>query len=160
MFTIILHEPQIPQNAGAAVRLCAATGCRLVLVKPLGFRVDDRYLKRAGLDYREHVVMDVVDRLDDAADLKSGRVFLVTTRGETRYTDIHYRPGDVFVFGSEQFGLPEPLLNRYHERTIRIPILNPTVRSLNLASSVGIVLYEAIRQISKEDRPHDQVEER
>lgn len=154
-FDIVLYNPQIPQNAGAVARLCAATKSRLVLVKPLGFRVDSRYVKRAGLDYWEYVDTRTVDRLDEVGSFREGAYYLITKKGKKRYTDVRFSPGDALLFGSEEYGLPEELLEGHEERAIQIPMFEENVRSLNLATSVAIVLYEAIRQCLEKSRAED-----
>lgn len=146
-FHIILYQPEIPPNTGNIVRLCAATGCTLHLVGPLGFRLDAASVRRAGMDYRAWAD---VRRWHDweaygQAHPATARIFPVTTRGGCGYTDFAYRPGDRFLFGSEGSGLPDAVRATYAETLVRIPMV-PQARSLNLANSVGIVLYEALRQ--------------
>lgn len=146
-FNIVLIEPEIPPNTGNIARLCAATGSALHLVGPLGFRLTDRELKRAGLDYWDSVNM--VRHQDFSTFLstqKPERLFMFSARGEHCYTGVSYRPGDALVFGSESKGLPEELLSAYKDQTLAIPVRKTAVRSLNLATAVGIVLYEALRQ--------------
>jgi len=144
---IVLVEPEIPQNTGNIARTCAATGCRLHLVKPLGFSVDDRYLKRAGLDYWSLVDISYYDSF---SELKSkyleGLFFYSTTKGEKRHTEVQYKENCFLVFGKETAGLPKPLLDANKDHCIRVPMINDA-RSLNLANSVAIVAYEALRQI-------------
>jgi Predicted rRNA methylase (SpoU class) len=148
MFHIALVEPEIPPNTGNIARLCAATYTDLHIVGAPGFRMDDRALKRAGLDYwdevRLHRHIDL-ERLYQA--LPDSRFFYLTTKAERRYSDFQFRGNDCFVFGRETRGLPEDLLHANWERCLTIPMSNPNVRSLNLATSVGIVLYEALRQV-------------
>ncbi len=143
---IVLIEPEIPPNTGNVARLCAATGTVLHLVGPLGFSIDDKHLKRAGLDYWPHVNLQ---RWDDFATLQAaypnGRFWYTTKKATTAYTAAVYHPGDFLVFGKETKGLPDGLLTD-SARTIRIPIKNPAVRSLNLSTAAGIILYEALRQ--------------
>ncbi len=144
---IVLHEPEIPNNAGAAGRTCVAVGAKLWLVRPLGFRVDDRQLRRAGLDYWQHLAWEAVDDWETLlARLRNPTPWLFSKTAETPYTDARFRPGDVLVFGSESQGLPNSLLEAHPDRTLRIPI-RPEARSLNLSVSVGIAAYEARRQI-------------
>lgn len=147
MFHIVLVEPEIPQNTGNISRTCAATGSALHLVRPLGFTVDDKKLKRAGLDYWDKLDLYYHDSFDEVvAEAEPGaRFFLATTKGSGGYCDERYREGDYLVFGKETAGLGEALLSRYPERHIRIP-MRPTLRSLNLSNSVAVVLYEALRQ--------------
>jgi len=146
MFNVVLVEPEIPPNTGNVGRLCLATKSTLHLVKPLGFLLDDRQLKRAGLDYWDDVDLKVWDSLD--ALLKSKRAddrcFFVTTKATRAYWEVKFRPGDFLVFGRETKGLPEDLLATHASDCITIPMEG--ARSLNLATAVGIVLYEAIRQ--------------
>lgn len=145
-FHIVLVEPEIPQNTGNIARTCAATGAILHLVKPLGFSLEDRYLKRAGLDYWDRVRLYTYDSFEElAASFSGGRFFCATTKADTFYTDFQFRDGDCLVFGKETAGLPSHLLERYRKTCMRIPML-PENRSLNLSNAVAIVLYEALRQ--------------
>jgi tRNA (cytidine/uridine-2'-O-)-methyltransferase len=145
---IVLFEPEIHYNAGNVGRTCVALGAKLWMVRPLGFRLDDRHLHRAGLDYWEHLDWEVVD--DWAALTKSltdSRPWFFTKSANKLYTEAQFGPDDVMVFGSETRGLPPAILAANPDRCLRIPI-NGHVRSLNLAVSVGIAAYEAIRQIT------------
>ena len=148
MIHVALWEPEIPPNTGNIARLCAATGVPLHLIGRLGFHLDDRSLRRAGLDYWDAVELH---RHDTFADLEAAagtaRVFCVSTRGPTRYTSVRYEPGDHLVFGAETRGLPDEVLARYGERVLSIPMPAGKVRSLNLATAVGVVVYEALRQL-------------
>jgi len=146
MFNIVLVEPEIPPNTGNIGRLCLATGSTLHLVKPLGFSVDDRALKRAGLDYWKEVDVRLWDSFQDlqAAQGLPERVFFLTTRSDRAYWDIQFRPGDFLVFGRETRGLPEKLLAANAGQLLTIPMRG--TRSLNLATAVAIVLFEAVRQ--------------
>jgi len=147
MFNVVLVEPEIPQNSGNIVRLCACTGCRLFLVEPLGYRLDDARLKRAGLDYWERTTFQVVPDLDGLLDRHgSGRFLFFSTRAARPYTSHAYRPGDFLVFGRESRGLPAPLLEEFAGQALTIPMPGRT-RSLNVANSVAIVLYEGLRQV-------------
>ena len=150
MFHVVLVEPEIPPNTGNIARLCAATNTHLHVVGVTGFRMDDRSLKRAGLDYWNEVTLH---RHVDLASLHSAypnaRFLYLTTKTRRKYTDFEFRDGDFLVFGPETRGLPEPLLAENEPNCLTIPMANPGVRSLNLATSVGIVLYEAIRQTSR-----------
>jgi tRNA (cytidine/uridine-2'-O-)-methyltransferase len=150
MFHVVLVEPEIPPNTGNIARLCAATNTELHVVGVTGFRMDDRTLKRAGLDYWDEVRLH---RHIDLADLYSkypdSRFFYLTTKTDRAYTEIEFRSGDFFVFGPETRGLPETLLAENKYNCLTIPMANDRIRSLNLATSVGIVLYEAIRQNSR-----------
>ena len=148
MFEIVLFEPEIPPNTGNVIRLCANTGCRLHLVRPLGFSLRDKQLQRAGLDYSE--LADIVQHEDWPAcrsALAGRRLFAVTTRGMQRYQEPQYAAGDVFVFGPETRGLPAAVLAEFAaERRIRLP-MKETSRSLNLSNAVAVVVYEAWRQL-------------
>ena len=131
MFNIVLVEPEIPQNTGNIVRTCAATGCALHLVRPLGFEVSDKYLKRAGLDYWEYVSITYYDHLADFFEkTKGGRYFYYTSKGRHIHSDVRYREGDYLLFGKETKGLPEELLKNNEENCVRIPMLGD-IRCLN-----------------------------
>jgi tRNA (cytidine/uridine-2'-O-)-methyltransferase len=147
---IVLVEPEIPPNTGNISRTCAATGTFLHLVKPLGFSIDDKQLKRAGLDYWPFVKLFMHESLDAfLGEYGSERMFLASTKGEKLYTEPSYQDGDMLVFGKETAGLPHDFIARRKQNTIRIPLSEDTrLRSLNLSNSVGIVLYEALRQLS------------
>lgn len=147
VFHIVLVEPEIPPNTGNVGRLCLATGAHLHLVKPLGFSLDDRQLRRAGLDYWHEVKVTLWDSLDAlrAAQAPDARWFFLTTKTTRAYWDAAFQPGDFLVFGRETKGLPEPLLAANVADCLTIP-MRPETRSLNLATAVGIVLYEAMRQ--------------
>jgi tRNA (cytidine/uridine-2'-O-)-methyltransferase len=143
---IVLHQPEIPYNTGSVGRTCVAAGAKLWLVRPLGFRVDDYYLRRAGLDYWEHLEWEVVDDWAAlVAKLPPRPPWLFTKTAQREYTEAQFARGDVLVFGSESQGLPPSLLAAHADRTLRIPI-RPQVRSLNLSNSVAIAIYEALRQ--------------
>ena len=146
---IVLVEPEIPPNTGNIARLCAAAGAALHLVGPLGFRLNDRELRRAGMDYWEHVAWRRWESLDDlrAAAGPGARFWYVTARSTRPYTAPRYAWGDHLVFGKETAGLPRALLDANPEATVTIPMFNRKVRCLNLATAVGIVLYEALRQV-------------
>ena len=145
---IVLVEPEIPQNTGNIARTCACTGSHLHLVKPLGFELDDRKLKRAGLDYWSELDVSVYENFGEV-EAKAGagaRFFFYTTKAGKRYTDVSFRDGDYLVFGKETHGLPEPLLAANYGRCLRIP-MGKRLRSLNLSNSVAIAVYEALRQL-------------
>ena len=143
---IVLHQPEIPYNTGSVGRTCVAAGAKLWLIRPLGFRIDDYYLRRAGLDYWEHLEWEAIDDWAAlVARLPQRQPWLFSKTGGTAYTSAAYQPEDVLVFGSESQGLPASLLESHRERTLRIPI-RPQVRSLNLSNSVAIAVYEALRQ--------------
>ena len=149
MFHVALYEPEIPPNTGNVARLCAATHTALHIVGVTGFKMDDRTLKRAGLDYWSEVELHRhldLDALYEA--LPDSRMLYLTTKTDRSYTDFQYRSDDCVIFGPETRGLPESVLNANPERCLTIPMPNKNVRSLNLANSVGIVLYEAIRQFT------------
>ena len=147
MLHVALVEPEIPPNTGNIARLCAATNTELHIVGVTGFRMDDRTLKRSGLDYWEHVRLHRHVDLDELyAALPDSRFLYITTKSKRCYTDWEYLENDCLVFGRETRGLPEELLKTSAKRCLTIPMRNKNVRSLNLATSVGIVLYEAIRQ--------------
>jgi tRNA (cytidine/uridine-2'-O-)-methyltransferase len=147
MLHVALFQPEIPGNTGNVIRLCANAGANLHLVRPLGFRIDDASLRRAGLDYHEFTTMRVHDGWDDlVAALPSSRVFAFSTRGTRRYDEVRYREGDVLLFGPESRGLPADLLESLPEdRRLRVP-MQPDRRSLNLSNTVAIAVYEAWRQ--------------
>jgi len=145
MFTVALIDPQIPPNTGNIARLCAAANLELVIVGKLGFTLSDKYLKRAGLDYWEFArIRYQPDWEKFYAELDMSRAYLLTTKVRRPYPQISPLPGDTFLFGSETAGLPEWLLERHPDACYTIPMKNPNVRSLNLAVSVGIVMYHAL----------------
>ena len=147
MFQVALYEPEIPPNTGNIARLCAATGSVLHLIGRLGFRLDERSLRRAGLDYWQDVDLRRHTTLADfELAVPAERVFCFSAHAVIPYTQAEFRPGDCLLFGSESRGLPPSLLARHAERTLLIPMLTNKVRSLNLATAVGIAVYEAIRQ--------------
>ncbi len=148
MFHIVLFEPEIPPNTGNIIRLCANTGAALHLVKPLGFSLDDKQLKRAGLDYHEYSTLQVHENWADCkAALAGKRLFAITTKGSTRHSEIQFQADDVFVFGPETRGLPEEIRAEFTpEHRVRLPML-PDSRSLNLSNSAAVLLYEAWQQI-------------
>ena len=151
MFTVTLLEPQIPPNTGNIARLCAATNTRLEIVGNIGFHLTDKYLKRAGLDYWQYLDWDYYPELGEyIASMSEDRIHLLTTKSEHRYTDRCFQPGDYLLFGSEITGISNQYLQKYPSRCCTVPMMNPGVRSLNLSSTVAIVLYEALRQNQKE----------
>ena len=148
MLNIVLVEPEIPQNTGNIARTCAATRSRLHLVKPLGFDISERAVKRAGLDYWPMVDLHVYDSLDHFfARNPSPDLWLATTKAPRDYTKAQFRDGCWLMFGKETAGLPEDLRQRWYDRCVRIP-MQPDARSLNLANSVAVLTYEALRQLS------------
>ncbi|MBQ4268066.1 MAG: tRNA (uridine(34)/cytosine(34)/5-carboxymethylaminomethyluridine(34)-2'-O)-methyltransferase TrmL [Clostridia bacterium] len=150
MFHVVLVEPEIPQNAGNIARTCAATGTCLHMIKPLGFEVSDRYLKRAGLDYWHLVDIRYYDSFAELQEkYPEARFFYFTTKALHRHSDVKFRDGDFLVFGKETKGLPEELLLQHKEECLRIPMFSEA-RSLNLSNSVAIAVYEALRQTDYE----------
>lgn len=146
---VVLVEPEIPQNTGTIIRLCAATSCPLHLVEPLGFSIDDRTVRRAGLDYRRYATVLVHGSYQELRHVHpDGRFWLTSKKAKRVYTQVEYQPGDFLVFGKESVGLPEAWIGADPERALVIPMFGP-VRSLNLANAVSIVLYEALRQLRK-----------
>lgn len=146
MFNIVLVEPEIPQNTGNIARTCAATGCVLHLVKPLGFEISDKYLKRAGLDYWQFVDVKLWENLEElAAAYPDGSFYYFTTKGRRRYDEVKLEKNCFLVFGKETKGLPEELLIKHPDECLRIPMLGD-LRSLNLSNSVAIAVYEGLRQ--------------
>jgi tRNA (cytidine/uridine-2'-O-)-methyltransferase len=144
-FHIVLVEPEIPANTGNISRTCAGTGAHLHLVKPLGFSIEDREVKRAGLDYWPAVKLHVYEHFEEVLEkYTEERMFFATTKGSRLYSQFEYKDGDMFVFGKETAGLPDTILSRFPDQRIRIP-MNEQIRSLNLSNSVAIVLYEALR---------------
>lgn len=146
MINIVLVEPEIPQNTGNIARTCAATGCSLHLVRPLGFNITDSQLKRAGLDYWSYIDIFYYESLDEFMTIhKDDYLYFASTKASKVYTDILYQEDCYILFGKETKGLPEELLKDNYENTVRIP-MNDSIRSLNLANSVAIVTYEVLRQ--------------
>ncbi|MDW7673714.1 MAG: tRNA (uridine(34)/cytosine(34)/5-carboxymethylaminomethyluridine(34)-2'-O)-methyltransferase TrmL [Bacillota bacterium] len=147
MLNVVLVEPEIPQNTGNIVRTCAATECKLHLVKPLGFSVEDKYLKRAGLDYWHMVDIKYYNSFEDLINTyPTSNFYLATTKARKRHSDVNYQAGDFIVFGKETKGLSLEILTGREEKWIRIPMLNDA-RSLNLANSAAVVIYEGLRQL-------------
>jgi tRNA (cytidine/uridine-2'-O-)-methyltransferase len=150
MLNIVLYQPEIPPNTGNIIRLCANTGCRLYLIEPLGFELDNRKLKRAGLDYHEFANVDVLSSLDELDSLRPSNTnnssYALSTKGCHNYSDATFLANDTLIFGPETRGLPQSLLNNMEpEKVLRIPMLEQS-RSLNLSNAVAIVTYEALRQ--------------
>lgn len=146
-FNIVLVEPQIPPNTGSIARLCGATNSTLHLVHPLGFSTEDKHLKRAGLDYWHHVEVIHWQNLEQLLTrVNENALKFFTTKTTRNYTEAVYHPGDFLIFGKETCGLSEQVRNLYHELCFTLPMENNNIRSLNLAMTAGIVLYEAIRQ--------------
>lgn len=146
MFNIVLVEPEIPANTGNIARTCSVTGCSLHLIEPLGFSIDDKHLKRAGLDYWHLLDIHIHKSLHEFLEkVDPGMLYLATTKGAACYSDVHYPKGAYLLFGRETRGLPPELLSTHPGRCFRIP-MQPGVRSLNLSNSVAIIVYEALRQ--------------
>ena len=146
-FHVVLFQPDIPPNTGNIARLCVATNSTLHLIKPLGFSLSDKRLKRAGLDYWENLKLKMHNSLSDFLNkYENNRFFLSSTKAKKAYFEAKFEKGDFLIFGSETKGLPEDFLTAFYERSINIPMTD-NVRSLNLADSVAIVLYEAIKQV-------------
>jgi tRNA (cytidine/uridine-2'-O-)-methyltransferase len=144
---VVLVEPQIPPNTGNVARLCAATGCALHLVEPLGFSIDDRELKRAGLDYWHALDVVLHPSLDAFLAAWRGRFWLASTQGAARYDDVPYALGDAILFGRETTGLPQDVLDAHAGRTLRIPMRSTSVRSLNLSTAAAVVTYAALARL-------------
>lgn len=145
---IVLHEPEIPQNTGNIARTCAVTGSSLHLIRPLGFELSEKWVRRAGLDYWDKVRVTEYDSLDELFSRHPEalrQLWLATTKAPQSYDRVHYDPDCWLFFGKETAGLPEPLLERFRERCVRIPMLSD-VRCLNLSNSVAVLVYEALRQ--------------
>jgi tRNA (cytidine/uridine-2'-O-)-methyltransferase len=150
MLQIALFEPEIPPNTGNIARLCSANGCPLHLIGRLGFRIDEKSLRRAGLDYWEHVELhrhDSLGHFENAMQKSQSRIFCLSAHATTLYTNISFQKNDCLLFGAETRGLPPEVLERYRDLSFTIPMLSGKVRSLNLATAAGIVLYEGLRQL-------------
>ena len=148
MLNIVLVEPEIPQNCGNIVRTCAATGCRLHLIRPLGFDISEKAVKRAGLDYWNLVEVIDYENLDDFFHRNEVKeMWCLSTKAPRAYTEAHFSDGCYLFFGKETKGLPEAFLDQHYESCVRIPML-PDTRSLNLSNAVAITVYEALRQLS------------
>lgn len=146
---VVLVEPEIPQNTGNIIRTCANTGAKLHLIRPLGFSLSDKYLKRSGLDYFDIADISYYNCFEELNErFKNSQFFYSTTKGKNRYTDVDYSNGCFLVFGKETRGLPLDLIEKNLDHTIRIPMIdNENARCLNLANSVAVVVYEALRQL-------------
>lgn len=143
---IVLHQPEIPANTGNIGRTCVATGTSLHLIEPIGFHLDEKSVKRAGMDYWEHLDLTRYTNFDEFKKAHpKDRIWMATTKAKKTYAEVEFGPNDYIMFGKESAGIPEELLVDNEENCIRIPML-PTIRSLNLSNSVAIVLYEALRQ--------------
>ena len=143
---IILHEPEIPANTGNIGRTCVATGTALHLIKPLGFDISDKAVRRAGMDYWKELALFVYEDFDDFVSKNpNARIYMATTKAKKAYTEVMYEENDFIMFGKESAGIPEEILVKYENTSVRIPMIGE-IRSLNLSNSVAIMLYEALRQ--------------
>ena len=143
---IVLHQPEIPANTGNIGRTCVATGTSLHLIEPLGFRLNEKEIRRAGMDYWEHLDVTRYMNFDEFKSMHpDAKIWMATTKAKRLYTDVCYEPSDYIMFGKESAGIPEEILVDYEETCIRIP-MEPSIRSLNLSNSVSVILYEALRQ--------------
>lgn len=146
MINIVLHEPEMPANTGNIGRTCVATGARLHLIEPLGFFLDDKHIKRAGMDYWKDLDVTTYINFDDFMEKNPGaKIYMATTKAEKTHVEVNYEPDCYIMFGKESAGIPEEILVKNKENCIRIPMKGDT-RSLNLSNSVAVVLYEALRQ--------------
>ena len=146
MFHIVLYQPEIPQNTGNIARTCAVTGCKLHLIEPLGFSISDKQLKRSGLDYWDKVFVDSYKSFEQfLEENQPKRMAFLSTKGQRRYDEIAFQPGDYLVFGKETAGLPQEIRERYAQHLFRMP-MRPGLRSLNLANTVCAIVYEGLRQ--------------
>lgn len=145
---IVLFQPEIPQNTGNIARTCVLTNCKLHLIKPLGFSLDEKHLRRAGLDYWKDLDLSVYESYDELREkYKDSTFYFSTTHAENLYSEVNFKDGDFIVFGKESAGLPDAIRESDPERGIRVPMINTTTRSLNLSNTVSIVVYEALRQM-------------
>lgn len=143
---IVLHEPEIPANTGNIGRTCVATGTSLHLIKPLGFDISDKAVRRAGMDYWKELDLHVYENFEEFVDRNPGaKIYMATTKAKKAYTEVEYTENDFIMFGKESAGIPEEILVKYEETSVRIPMIGE-IRSLNLSNSVSIILYEALRQ--------------
>lgn len=146
MLNIVLHEPEMPANTGNIGRTCVAAGARLHLIEPLGFSINDKMVKRAGLDYWDKLDVTVYDDFNDFCERNPGaKIYIATTKAHKTYTEVSYEPDCYIMFGKESAGIPEEILVDHEDTCVRIPMIGD-IRSLNLSNSVAIVLYEALRQ--------------
>lgn len=146
MLNIVLHEPEIPANTGNIGRTCVAAGARLHLIEPLGFKINEKALKRAGLDYWDKLDVTVYDNYEDFLEKNPGaKIYMATTKAKQVYTEVSYEPDCYLMFGKESAGIPEEILVKHPDTAVRIPMIGD-IRSLNLGNSVAIMLYEALRQ--------------
>ena len=149
---IVLFQPEIPQNTGNIGRTCVLTDCKLHLIKPLGFSLEEKQLKRAGLDYWSYLNLEIHETYEALREkYKDSTFYYSTTKASKLYSEVEYKEGDFIIFGRESSGLPESVRGSDPERCIRVPMINSTTRSLNLSNTVAIVTYEALRQIGFKD---------
>ncbi|MPN32611.1 tRNA (cytidine(34)-2'-O)-methyltransferase [bioreactor metagenome] len=145
---IVLFQPEIPQNTGNIGRTCVLTDCKLHLIKPLGFSLDEKEIKRAGLDYWPHLQLEIHESYEDLREkYKNNTFYFCSTKGEKYYHEVGFKEGDFLVFGRESKGLPDYIRNENIETLIKVPMINTTSRSLNLSNTVALIAYEALRQI-------------
>ena len=143
---IVLHEPELPANTGNIGRTCVATGTSLHLIKPLGFDISDKAVRRAGMDYWKELDLHVYENFEEFVEKNPGaRIYMATTKARKAYTEVEYKGNDFIMFGKESAGIPEEILVKYEDTSVRIPMIGE-IRSLNLSNSVSIILYEALRQ--------------
>lgn len=143
---IVLYEPEIPANTGNIGRTCVATGTSLHLIKPLGFDISDKAVRRAGMDYWKELDLHVYENFEEFVERNPGaNIYMATTKAKKAYTEVEYKGNDFIMFGKESAGIPEEILVKYEETSVRIPMIGE-IRSLNLSNSVSIILYEALRQ--------------
>ena len=143
---IVLHEPEIPANTGNIGRTCVATGTSLHLIKPLGFDISDKAVRRAGMDYWKELDLHVYENFEEFVERNPGaKIYMATTKARKAYTEVEYKGNDFIMFGKESAGIPEEILVKYEDTSVRIPMIGE-IRSLNLSNSVSIILYEALRQ--------------
>lgn len=146
---IVLFQPEIPQNTGNIARTCVLTNSKLHLIKPLGFSLDEKHLKRAGLDYWQYLDLEIHESYEEFRNkYKEGNFYFSTTKGKKLYTEVQYKKGDFIIFGRESSGLPDSIRNSNLESLIRVPMLETSTRSLNLSNTVAILTYEALRQMN------------
>ncbi|SKA73088.1 tRNA (cytidine/uridine-2'-O-)-methyltransferase [Clostridium sp. USBA 49] len=146
---IVLFQPEIPQNTGNIARTCVLTNSKLHLIKPLGFSLDEKHLKRAGLDYWQYLDLEIHESYEDFRNkYKEGNFYFSTTKGKKYYTQVSYQEGDFIIFGRETSGLPDYIRNSNLDNLIRVPMLETSTRSLNLSNTVAILAYEALRQMN------------